>query len=231
MDNQKINNNFYIFSDIDGTLNSLDWVRATHCALIANNDAFLASRNNDPKYKKYLQKMLEKHPIWKAYFDSGAYNAKKFMREISPYNVAPLESFIQEMSKTTNVNLIISSSAWKGKLDIETIPALISAGLTSAQTAQINVDRTPSSATGNKSEEIAEYLSSINNPANYLIIDDETKDLREHFDKSHIITTDGENFGLMQADLANWKNQNLEKVILDIKSNRNPKNSSIEFIK
>lgn len=108
------------------------------------------------------------------------------IQDFDPESIAALNYLIDVTKKNYEVELVISSS-WRSNMDF-TLKTLIRHGL---QIKDINVSRI-----GNfyypcyRGKEIVKYLEDKDNKENYIIIDDETFDYKEFFEKNRIIKTD-----------------------------------------
>lgn len=133
-------------------------------------------------------------------------NIKKGI-SISNFNaesVNALNFLISEISAKYNCILVISST-WRNFMD-ETIQVLSENGVVLPET----IDRTKVPISFDRGTEILDYLNQKLCNKNYVIIDDEVKNIRKIFPASKIIKTSINNASLKLSQTKEWLQNNLE---------------------
>lgn len=133
-------------------------------------------------------------------------NIKKSI-SISNFNqesIKALNLLISNISKRHNCVLVISST-WRTFMDW-TKQVLIKNGVLLPQT----IDRTELPISTNRGVEIANYLHNKKGNKNFVILDDESKNIRKIFPENKIIKTNIKNKSLEIAQVENWLKNNFE---------------------
>lgn len=133
-------------------------------------------------------------------------NIKKSI-SISNFNqesIKALNLLISNISKKHNCILVISST-WRTFMD-QTKQVLIKNGVALPKT----ITRTQLPISTNRGIEISNYLQGKKDNKNFVILDDEPKDIRKIFPENKIIKTNIKNKSLKISQVENWLNTNIE---------------------
>lgn len=107
------------------------------------------------------------------------------IQDFDPESIAALNYLIDVLKNNYEVELVISSS-WRSNMRF-TLEILISQGL---KAENINISRIGNFYVPSyRGREIIKYLEDKENKGNYVIIDDENFDFKDHFEQNRIVKT------------------------------------------
>lgn len=112
--------------------------------------------------------------------DAGRMKKGEFIKKFKPESIDALNFLIQELEKSYNVGLVISST-WRSNLPF-TIQTLKNNGLKYGKT----IGRTPIYDPSKRGEQILDYLADKQD-FDFVIIDDEMFDFKKFFTQDNII--------------------------------------------
>jgi hypothetical protein len=136
---------------------------------------------------------------WKYRLSSGK-KLGGIIKDFNPESVKALNFLCQTLGEQFNTSVVVTST-WKNHWQ-ELLHTFAENGVDLGNAA---LDKTISKENPNlRGKEIIEYLGQEKNSGNYVIIDDEMFDYREHFNMSNIIKTNMQDGSLNMSMVTNY---------------------------
>jgi len=137
--------------------------------------------------------------------DKGKIKNRLFVSEFNPKSMEALNFLIEEMNKTHNTKVVISST-WRGNLELADEVLRANNINYDDELLATKISGTPAK----RGEEILEFLNT-HESGDFIILDDESFDFKNHFSPDKIIKTSLYDKSLSMEHINKWLKDNEKK--------------------